>query len=129
MERAQVIVAGFGYRAGTGTESLAEVLDRAAAGHAVRVLAAPEDKLDALRPLAEARGLRLYPVGAEDLRAAPVLTRSPAALAARGTGSVAEAAALCAARALCGPKARLLGPRQISTDRRATCALATGDPQ
>ncbi|MHA6346914.1 cobalamin biosynthesis protein, partial [Roseivivax sp. CAU 1761] len=46
-----------------------------------------------------------------------------AALPARyDTGSVAEAAALAAA----GPGARLLGPRAVSPDGCATCALAQG---
>ncbi|ENO84722.1 hypothetical protein C666_16775, partial [Thauera linaloolentis 47Lol = DSM 12138] len=43
--------------------------------------------------------------------------------AARGCGSVAEAAALAAA----GQGARLLAIRHISPDRSATCAIAQGE--
>ena len=50
-------------------------------------------------------------------------TCSARVLAERGTGSVAEAAALAAA----GPGARLLGPRVFSSDRMASCALALQD--
>ena len=56
------------------------------------------------------------------LTAQATSTQSPASRASRGTGSVAEAAALAAA----GPGARLLSPRVISADGRATCALAEG---
>lgn len=86
----------------------------------VSALAAPADKVAGLAGLADARGLPVIAVPPEALRAARTLTRSAASLAARGTGSVAEAAALAAA----GPGARLLGPRAVAPDRMATCALA-----
>ncbi len=50
-----------------------------------------------------------------------MLTRSAASLAATGTGSASEAAALAAA----GPGARLLGPRLVLGP--VTCALAEGE--
>ncbi|MFP4328377.1 MAG: cobalamin biosynthesis protein, partial [Paracoccaceae bacterium] len=63
----------------------------------------------------------------EETRGMQTLTRSAYALDTYRTGSVAEACALAAA----GPGALLLGPRAISSDRMATCALArsrnTGD--
>lgn len=68
------------------------------------------------------RPLRAIPAGV--LAAQPTATQSLAALAAHGTGSVAESAALSAA----GAGATLLTPRVISTDRMATCALARGGP-
>ncbi len=55
-----------------------------------------------------------------DLTSVATLTDSRHSRQSRGTGSVAEAVALLAA----GPGARLLGPRLISTDRRATTAVA-----
>lgn len=120
-----MIVAGFGHRRGAGAESLADALRLACrAGAAPGLLAAPADKAHgpALRALAARLGLPLAVVPPEALRAAPTLTRSPASLKARGTGSVAEAAALATA-AIHG-EARLLGPRSLSSDRMASCALA-----
>lgn len=137
-------VAGFGYRSGAEPSSLraaweaalaalrAEGLaeggdgwtgDPACHGRAGCVLlAAPQDKLAMLQALAAQLGLPVRAVSAMALRAAPTVTHSPASLAARGTGSVAEASALVAA----GPGARLLVTRRISADRRASCAIAEG---
>ena len=120
-----MIVAGFGFRSDTGLSSLRAVLALAQQGHgAATALAAPQDKAPALTALAEALGLPVIAIPPQALAAAPTLTRSAASLAARGTGSVAEAAALAAA----GLGARLLGPRHVSLDRRATCALAASAP-
>lgn len=119
-----MIVAGFGCRASTTTESLAAALAAAAEGRSVDRLAAPADRIALLAPLARARGLPLVAVADDALSAIVTPTRSPVSLAARGTGSVAEAVALHAA----GPNARLLTSRRISPDRRATCALAQGTP-
>lgn len=76
----------------------------------------------AIRALARrlSRPLRAIPAGV--LTGQATATQSLAALAAHGTGSVAESAALCAA----GAGAVLLTPRVISADRMATCALARG---
>ena len=118
-----MIVAGFGYRTGATAASLRAALALAQTGHPpVTALAAPADKASLLASLAEALELPLIAVTPEALRPVETLTRSPASLAARGTGSVAEAAALVAA----GEGARLLAPRHISPDRMATCAIAQG---
>lgn len=119
-----MIVAGFGCRAGATVESLAAALAAAAEGRAVDRLAAPADRVALLTPLARALGLQVIAVADDALRAVRTPTRSPASLAARGTGSVAEAAALHAA----GAGGRLLTTRHVSPDRRATCALAQGTP-
>ncbi|MBY9061645.1 cobalamin biosynthesis protein [Sphingomonas yunnanensis] len=119
-----MIVAGFGCRAGATTESLAAALVAAAEGRKVDGLAAPTDRVALLRPLARALGIPLTAVTDAALAATVTPTRSPVSLAARGTGSVAEAAALHAA----GRGARLLTTRRVSPDRRATCALAQGIP-
>jgi cobalt-precorrin 5A hydrolase len=71
-----------------------------------------------LAPLARKLDLPLIPV--EAIAGIPTPTQSAASLAAHGTGSVAEAAALAAA----GPDARLIARRIVSPDRLATCALA-----
>lgn len=119
------LIAGLGFRGEATPESLADALARAAGGRPVAALATAAGKAEApaLRTLAARLGLPVIGVDTDRLAAQETLTRSEAALAARGTGSLAEAAALAAA----GPGARLLGPRAISADRMATCALAAGD--
>ena len=118
-----MIVAGFGFRRGAGLPSLRDALARAAAGRAVGALATVADKTAALNGLADELGVSVIAVDAADLARVATMTESAAARAARGTGSVAEAAALVAA----GPGAALLGARVVSADRMATCALAEGD--
>lgn len=118
-----MIVAGFGFRAGASLSSLRDALARACAdGAEPDVLAAPADKIALLRLLAQERQVPAVPVAGEALEAAATVTLSTASLAARRTGSVAEASALAAA----GPGARLLTARHISSDRMATCAMAQG---
>ncbi len=113
-----MIVAGFGFRGAATEASLLAALGEARP----QALAAPEDKAAAPCLAALSRRLRLpvIPVPPGALLAVTTLTHSPRVQEKRGTGSVAEAAALAAA----GPKARLLGPRTVSPDRMATCALA-----
>ncbi|NWK97531.1 precorrin methylase [Sphingobium lactosutens] len=118
-----MIVAGFGFRAGATEASLRAALEGAQrSAPPVTLLAAPEDKLALLAPLAKRLGLPLTGIAPDALAAAETQTRSTASMAARGTGSVSEAAALAAA----GPGALLLVPRFIAPDRMATCAIARG---
>lgn len=121
-------IAGIGFRDRAGLASVLDALDRAGAA-GVRRLALPARK--AGHPLAEAlarRGHDLTWVSDAALAGAETPTDSPVCRAVYGTGSVAEACALSAARALGGPGARLIGPRALSADRMATAALAlTGD--
>ena len=120
-----MIVAGFGFRAAARVESLRDALDRAGAPEVPGLLATAADKAEAavFRSFTEETGVPVRPVPAAELGRQATATGSAASRAARGTGSVAEAAALAAA----GPGARLLGPRVISSDRMATCALARGE--
>ncbi|NLS28120.1 hypothetical protein S2M10_31280 [Sphingomonas sp. S2M10] len=112
-----MIVAGFGYRTGATIASLQAALALAQAGAPpVSHVATVAEKLPLLA------GLGLPMLVADNLAGVATPTRSSASLAARGTGSVAEAAALAAA----GPHARLLVTRHISPDRMATCAIAEG---
>jgi len=119
-----VIVAGFGFRSGATVDSLADALARAGGPAGVGALATAADKAGnpAFRNLADRLALPVLPLSPEALRAQPTPTRSTWSLEARGTGSLAEAAALAAA----GPGARLIGLRVVSADGRATCALAEG---
>lgn len=125
-----MIVAGLGLRAEATVDSLLDALAQAQAAapgapREVTALAAPEDKCQhpALHALSARLNLPLVPVGDADLRTTKTPTQAERVIAKRGTGSVAEAAAIVAA----GPNARLLTPRAISTDRMATCAIAEGD--
>ncbi len=115
-----MIVAGFGFRAGATAASLRDALARTGGAPGAVATAADKAAAPAFRGMAGYLGLPVHAVPAADLAGWPTATRSTASLAARGTGSLAEAAALAAA----GPGARLLGPRCISADRMATCALA-----
>ncbi len=120
-----MIVAGFGFRSSAAESSLADALAQAAQGLAPDLpdlIAVPADKAaaPALTALAARLGVPVRAVTGAELAAPSTPTRSPRILARYGTGSVAEGAALAAA----GPGARLLSPRRISADRRATCALA-----
>ena len=117
-------VAGFGFRAQATAESLRSALDAAGGPDGVVCLATVSSKGGGLSELGLALGLPVQPVTPEALAAIATPTRSDASLAAHGTGSVAEAAALAAA----GANARLIAPRALSTDRMATCAIAIGDP-
>ena len=118
-----MIVAGFGFRKDASLSSLRAALIAAQRGvPPITHLATVQDKVSGLAPLAEALRLPLIAVGTEALASAPTHTRSGASLRGRGTGSVAEAAALVVA----GPGARLLRARHISPDRMATCAIAEG---
>jgi cobalt-precorrin 5A hydrolase len=118
-----MIVAGFGFRQAASLESLLDALDKARGAQVPTRLATAEDKAAAAAFLAlSARlGLPIHAIAPDALAQAETLTRSARVRALRGSGSLAEAAALVAA----GPGASLLGPRAVSADRMAACALAT----
>ncbi len=117
-----MIVAGFGFRTEAGLESLLDALHRT--GGRPEALATAKDKAvaPAFRDLARRLGLRIVAISPQRLEAERTASRSSISLRHRRVGSVAEAAALAAA----GPGAQLVGPRAISSDRMATCALAEG---
>jgi cobalt-precorrin 5A hydrolase len=118
MERDAMIVAGFGFSTRASTTSLRGAF-AAAGAPGVNALATASDKVAGLAGLGAELGLPVIGIDGP-LPATP--TQSPAALAARGTGSLAEGCALAAA----GPGAVLLAPRAVSPDRLATCAIAKG---
>ena len=120
-----MIVAGFGFRQGATQGSLADALAQACKDHSPAAFATLEDKASDLRDFADARAVPLIAIAPELAEAQTTLTQSTASLTHKSTGSVAEATALAAI----GPKARLSGPRSISTDRMATCAIAIGDTE
>lgn len=119
-----MIVAGFGFRSSASAASLLDAFEQAVAADQPTHLSAPDDKADAacLRAVAEQLRLPVVAIDSATLSATETLTQSPKVTAARGVGSVAEAAALAAA----GDGATLMAPRRISSDRLATCAIAMG---
>lgn len=121
-----MIVAGFGFRKAASADSLADALARAN-GPAPDVIATADDKTRtrAFQTLSARLRLPVRGIAAEAIAVQDTLTETATSRAARGTGSLAEAAALAAA----GPGARLLAPRSVSADSMATCALAEGGAQ
>ena len=117
-----MIVAGFGFRSAATSASLRDALDRTGRAPQINRIATAKDKAEtgAFQCLARDVGLPAHGIDSALLAAQQTVTVSAASQAARGTGSMAEAAALAAA----GPGARIIVPRQISTDGMATCALA-----
>ena len=100
-------IAGIGCRPGTPLPALLAALE--AAGGADALATIPE-RAPELRPLADARGLPLHLVAVAGVTTP---TQSPRILAAFGTGSVAEAAALAAGGRLTHPR-RTFGPVTIA---------------
>ncbi|MBC9245936.1 cobalamin biosynthesis protein [Paracoccus sp. 11-3] len=123
-----MIVAGFGFRESASLESLLNALAQAnRSGAPIGLIATVTDKAgtSVFQKLARQLDIPLQGIEGDSLSLLPTITHSTASQACRNTGSVAEATALAAA----GPHAHLLGPRAISSDRLATCALAEGkDP-
>ena len=117
-----MIVAGFGFRAQADVSSLVDAYHRARDGRAAQAVSTLADKAGepAFQELARALGLPIISVDQTALSSIETASQSVHSQAARGTGSVAEAAALSAA----GSGAILLAERVISDDRCATCALA-----
>lgn len=120
-------VAGFGFRSEATLESLGQALDQLIDQYGsvdkcglINRLAAARSMLPLVEELGRLRNIEVIAVADAELSTVTTLTHSTHSLQARGTGSVAEAVALLAA----GPNARLVGPRMISADRRATAALA-----
>lgn len=119
-----MIVAGFGFRKEASVFSLVSAYQLAREGAPpVTHLAAPADKSDLLAELANLLDLPSIAVSPARLAQVSTLTDSAAAQAARSVGSVAEASALAA---FGDDTATLTGPRHVSRDRMATCAIAQG---
>lgn len=120
-----MIVAGFGFQSAATAASLRDALSETGSQTTVDAIATIDDKTCAkgFRTLAADMSLPIIAVSAPALRKQVTQTQSAVSQGARGTGSVAEAAALAAA----GPGAKLLAPRVKSSDGKATCALAIGE--
>ena len=117
------MIAGFGFRQGADAVALNAALDAAlaragATRDQVTMAATLDTKAQALRA---AIALPVTGLPAAAFAGIVTPTQSPRILAEFGTGSIAEAAALCLG-------ARLLVPRTLSPDATATCAIATRIP-
>jgi cobalt-precorrin 5A hydrolase len=125
MERGEMRVAGLGFNSEAKVESLRDALAAAGGAGGLDALATASDKADAaaLVSLARELGLTVKAVPAEILGRIETVTHSVRVAAMRGTGSLAEAAALAAA----GRRARLISTRVVSRDRTATAAIAQGE--
>lgn len=119
-----MIVAGFGFRGNATASSLQDAYDLARGAAVANLFATAADKAQSAVFRDFAMSLAIPPLGIApaELEAQETVTRSAPSMAARRTGSVAEAAALAGA----GRGARLLVARAVSRDGRATCALAEG---
>ncbi|MEP3918027.1 cobalamin biosynthesis protein [Ascidiaceihabitans sp.] len=119
-----MIVAGFGFTTSATFDSLKQAL--VATGYAMQIdgvaTAADKTQTPAFVDFAKAQKCPVFKVATTEIEATQTQTQSPISARERGTGSVAEAAALSAA----GPGATLIISRQISNDRMATCAIAKG---
>jgi cobalt-precorrin 5A hydrolase len=113
MERAAVRVAGLGFRPGCSANALQGALSAAGPVDALATAAEKAQELAAACPGRRVIGVTVAGV------ATP--TQSERVLALKGTGSVAEAAALVAA----GRGARLVLPRQVIGG--VTIAVAEGE--
>lgn len=118
-------VAGLGFNSEAKVESLRDALAAAGGAGGLDALATASDKADAaaLVSLARELGLTVKAVPAEILGRIETVIHSVRVAAMRGTGSLAEAAALAAA----GRRARLISTRVVSRDRTATAAIAQGE--
>lgn len=112
-----VRVAGIGCRAGATPEALRTALRRAEA-----LTGAPVDRLATIASRVDQLAVLGLPVQAVSVQGIETQTKSARIMAAYGTGSLAEAAALVAA----GPGARLVLPRQVLAQGAVTIAIAEG---
>ncbi|MEM6307368.1 MAG: cobalamin biosynthesis protein [Pseudomonadota bacterium] len=121
-----MIVAGFGFRTRATVDSFQGALAKCTTPP-VTDFAVPVEKSQhtAFQAFAHATQTSVHLVRSDHLQLQKTPTQSAKSLALKGTGSVAEAAALAAA----GPGARLTHRRVISDDGCVTCAIAIRGPK
>lgn len=118
----RIIVAGIGFRADSTAADLSALLARAETLPDAVATLSGRAATSGFRAFAKAHDLGVITLDEEDIAGEQTMTCSPRIKARFGTGSVAEAAALVAARRF-GP-ARLIAPRLIGPDGATTLALA-----
>ncbi|WP_122074148.1 cobalamin biosynthesis protein [Pseudophaeobacter sp. EL27] len=118
-------VAGFGFRADATVADLRNALALTGARPDALASLTAKAAAPALQNLAQELALPLIALQEEDIAGEQTLTCSPRIKSRFGTGSVAEACALVAARQGPGPqRSRLITPRVTTADGMATAALA-----
>ncbi len=118
-------VAGLGFRTSASLADLRAAL--ALTGARPDALASTSTKAlaPALKQLAHEMGLPLLGLDESEIAGEQTLTCSPRIKARFGTGSLAEACALVAARTgHPGARSRLITPRVVTADGQATAAIA-----
>lgn len=118
-----MIIAGFGFSSRATAASLAEAV--AALDRRPDQLVSLHEKAQTplFQAFAQAQALPVLGLDAAQISGVETPSQSPRIQARFNTGSVAEAVALVAARAL-GATARLIQTRYVTTDGLATVALA-----
>lgn len=118
-------VAGFGFRSSATTADLRAALEATGCRPDALASIAAKAETAVLTHLAETLDVPLIALKEHEISDEPTLTCSPRIKARFGTGSLAEATALVAARrGQPGSRSRLLGPRYKSPDGLATVAIA-----
>ncbi|WP_417699951.1 cobalamin biosynthesis protein [Pseudophaeobacter sp.] len=118
-------IAGFGFRSTATLADLRAALALTGARPDALASLAAKAAQPALIELARELALPLIALCEEDIAGEQTLTCSPRIKSRFGTGSVAEACALVAARQGAGlARSRLIAPRVITADGIATAAIA-----
>ncbi|MQQ08834.1 precorrin methylase [Epibacterium sp. SM1979] len=122
-----MIVAGFGMRAAASLVDLTQALSGLPAHPQLLATLRAKGETEVFQSFASSQNLATCLLEEDEIAGIETPTRSSRILARFGTGSLAEAAALVAARR--HGTARLIHPRHISTDGLVTVALAEVHPQ
>ena len=118
-------VAGLGFRASAGLADLRAALALTGARPDALASITAKARAPALKQLAREMGLPLFALDETEIAGEQTLTCSPRIKARFGTGSLAEACALVAARkGHPGAQSRLITPRFVTADGQATAAIA-----
>jgi cobalt-precorrin 5A hydrolase len=118
-------VAGLGFRTSASLADLRAALALTGAHPDALASITAKTSAPALKQLAQEMGLPLLTLDETEIAGAPPLTCSPRIKARFGTGSLAEACALVAARTgQPGARSRLITPRVVTADGQATAAIA-----
>ncbi|MCD9148575.1 cobalamin biosynthesis protein [Pseudophaeobacter flagellatus] len=121
-----MMIAGFGFRSTATLADLRAALALTGAQPDALASITTKASQSALVDLAQALSVPLIALTEDEITGTPTLTSSSRILTRFGTGSLAEACALVAARKgqPQGVQARLIAPRVITADGFATAAIA-----
>ncbi|CUH75351.1 Cobalamin biosynthesis protein CbiG [Tritonibacter multivorans] len=125
-----MICAGLGLNSAVTADELAELLAQAPQRPEQIAILRSKQTVQGFTAFASLCPIKVIALDETEIVGEQVLTHSERVFARFGTGSVAEALALVAARLSTEPpaQAQLLGPRLISSSGHATLALAATTP-